>query len=172
MASPPPQRERNVSVRGSIVASQIFITQAQRLIGLHLSALASTLDTAAAAGHHVTQHHRLGDAAINAAYHSHRHAAVLQATFTTFTSLSIANESPGMLLLGHRGDGTAVLARRPPGSATLTSTLATFRTLSGLVTSRTATSSNATPPQPHVSPVLGLGSTDKGGALVSSFLSK
>jgi hypothetical protein len=69
-------------VRGSIVASQFFITQAQRRVGLHLSALATTLNTAAAAGHHVTQHHRLGDAAINAANHSHRHAAVLRTTFT------------------------------------------------------------------------------------------
>jgi len=60
-------------------------------------------------------------------------------------------------------------ARRLPGSATPTSTLATltFRTLSGLASSRNATSSNFYTPFStpfHVSPALGLGSTDKGGA--------
>ena len=32
---------------------------------------------------------------------------LLRATFTTITSLSIANEPPGMLRVGDRGDGTA-----------------------------------------------------------------
>ena len=58
-------------------------------------------------GHPVTQHQRLGDASINAANHSHRHAVALRALFTALTSLSVANEAPGQLRLGDRGDGTA-----------------------------------------------------------------
>ena len=156
------RRLPDTSVRGSIVASQFFITQAQRRVGLHLSALATTLDTAAAAGHHVTQHHRLGDAAINAANHSHRHAAVLRATFTTFTSLSIANEPPGMLRLGDRGDGTAA------GKETARQRYAHIN--AGHVPDfiRFGVKPHCyelkcyTPF--HVSPAIGLGSTDKGGA--------
>ena len=102
------------SVRGSIVHSGAFVIEAQRHIGAYLSALAPTLRAAQALGHHVTQHQFLGDEAINAANHSHRHAATLRAIFTALTSLSVANEIPGQLRLGDRGDGTAagVLAAR------------------------------------------------------------
>ena len=156
------RRLPDVSVRGSIVASQIFITEAQRRIGLNISALATALDTAAAAGHHVTQHHRLGDAAINAANHSHRHAAVLRAAFTTFTSLSIANEPPGMLRLGDRGDGTAA------GKETARQRYAHINAghvpdfIRFGVKPQCYELKCYTPF--HVSPALGLGSTDKGGA--------
>ena len=95
------------SVKGSIVPSGTFLIDAQRRIGLYLTALAPVLDAAAAGGHPVTQHARLGDAAINAANHSHRHTAALRAVYTALTALSVANETPGQLRLGDRGDGTA-----------------------------------------------------------------
>ena len=95
------------SVRGSIVHSQAYLVQLQRRTGLYLSALAPTLTAAASAGHTVLQHDRLGDAIINRANHSHRHADALRAVYTAFSSLSVANQPPGALRLGDRGDGTA-----------------------------------------------------------------
>jgi hypothetical protein len=100
------RRLHDPSVRGSVTHSQAYLIQLQRRLGLYLSALAPTLDAAAAAGHAVTQHDRLGDAIINRANHSHRHAEALRATFTAFASLSVANQPPGALRLGDRGDGT------------------------------------------------------------------
>ena len=95
------------SVKFSVVASAEFRTMAQRRLGLFLSELAPALDAAAAAGKCVVAHDRLGDAAINAANHSNRHAAGLRAVYTAFTALSVANTVPGHFKLGDRGDGTA-----------------------------------------------------------------
>jgi len=103
------------SVKGSIVPSWAFVIQCQRRVGLYLTALAPTLRAAEALGHRVAPHRYLGDADINAANHCHRHAASLRALFTALTSLTVANEPPGQLRLGDRGDGTpagALAARR------------------------------------------------------------
>ena len=48
----------------SIIASSAFLVILQRHLGLFLTALTSGLDAAAAAGHPVTEYHRLGDADI------------------------------------------------------------------------------------------------------------
>jgi len=57
----------DVSVKGSIIDSTDYRTIVQRRLGLYLTCLAVPLDESEARGAVVTQHQRLGDAAINAA---------------------------------------------------------------------------------------------------------
>lgn len=92
----------------SVVPSATFLLLCQRRLGLYLTALAPVLDARAAHGATITQHDRLGDAAINAANKTHRHNEGLRATFTALSALSTASQPPGALILGDRGDGTRV----------------------------------------------------------------
>ena len=91
------------AVRRSVVPSDNFITQVERHAGLYISVLQPTLDARAARGQHVTQHERLGDAAINAANATHRHNECLHATATALRAAATA----GSVQLGDKGDGTA-----------------------------------------------------------------
>ena len=61
--------------------SSTFLVILQRRLGLFLTALTSGLDAAAAAGHPVTEYHRLGDADINDANNTARHNSTLYATY-------------------------------------------------------------------------------------------
>ena len=93
----------DVSLKGSIVTSTDFRTVIQRRLGLYVSCLADVLDERSHRGVHVTQHDRLGDAAINDANNTHRHNAGLQAVYTALRCASNASDS---IRLGDKGDGT------------------------------------------------------------------
>ena len=95
---------------------------------------------------------------------NYSHTQDQELTLTTFTSLSIANEPPGMLRLGDRGDAP-LPARRPPQAALRPhkrwprSGLYPVWRQAALLYEQLKCSTPF-----HVSPALGLGSTDKGGA--------
>ena len=93
------------SVKGSVVSSAVFISAAQRRLGLYISVLRPGLD-AAAHDRIVTQHERLGDRAINASNHTRRHNAGLHAVFNAYASVRTTDGADGRLKLGDRGDGT------------------------------------------------------------------
>lgn len=64
----------DTSLTGSIIASSAFLVILRlRRLGLFLTALTSCLDAAAAAGHPVTEYHRLGDLDINDANNTMQH---------------------------------------------------------------------------------------------------
>ena len=90
-------------VKGSIVTSTGFRTVIQRRLGLYVSCLADVLDERSHRRVHVTQHDRLGDAAINDANNTHRHNAGVQAVYTALRCASNASDS---IRLGDKGDGT------------------------------------------------------------------
>lgn len=93
----------DLSLKGSVVASIDFVTICQRRLGLYLSILADLLDHRERRGGNVTQHDRLGDAALNAANATHRHNEGLHAMYTALRSAAPAN-CP--IRLGDKGDGT------------------------------------------------------------------
>ena len=93
----------DVSVRGSISTSIDCVTQCQRRLGLYLSALSVPLDACEMRGMRVTQHDRLGDAAINTANATHRHNEGLNAIYTAMRCASTATNP---VRLGDKGDGT------------------------------------------------------------------
>ena len=78
----------------------------QRHLGLYLTALKDPLDALAARGEAVTQHQRLGDAALHAANQSARHKAGLRVLYHALTALEAPGLPTGTLTLGDRGDGT------------------------------------------------------------------
>ena len=77
-------RSRGAAVRRGRGRAR-FLTATQRHLGLYLSCLAPLYHTLAAGGELVTQHQLLGDAALNAGHHSHRHNAVLNATYNALS---------------------------------------------------------------------------------------
>ena len=86
------------SVKGSVVSSAVFISAAQRRLGLYISVLRPGLD-AAAHDRIVTQHERLGDRAINASNHTRRHNAGLHAVFNAYASVRTTDGADGRLKL-------------------------------------------------------------------------
>ena len=84
----------DVSVKDSTIDSTDFRTIVQRRLGLYLTCLAVLLDESEARGAVVTQHKRLGDAAINAANTTHRHNEGMNAVYVALRSASTAT-SPG-----------------------------------------------------------------------------
>jgi hypothetical protein len=93
----------DLSLRGSVVASVDFVTICQRRLGLYLSSLSNLYTHVQMRGGHVTQHHLLGDAAINDANQTNRHNEGLAAIFTALRCAAPIN-SP--VRLGDKGDGT------------------------------------------------------------------
>ena len=93
----------DVSVKDSTIDSTDFRTIVQRRLGLYLTCLAVLLDESEARGAVVTQHKRLGDAAINAAITTHRHNEGMNAVYVALRSASTAT-SP--VRLGDKGNGT------------------------------------------------------------------
>ena len=81
-----------------------FITVCQRRVGLYLSVLASALNEREARGFAVSQHERLGDAAVNDANQTHRHNAGLHAVYSAIRHATPARNA---VRLGDRGDGSA-----------------------------------------------------------------
>jgi hypothetical protein len=98
------RRLPDVSVRGSEHGSALFLVELQRRLGLYVSALTAPLDERARRGRHaVTQHHRLGDAAANAANATARHNDGLDAVYRALVNGSLSGVRHQ---LGDRGDGT------------------------------------------------------------------
>ena len=93
----------DVSVRGSIISSTDVRTECQRRLGLYVSCLSVVLDACEARGMRITQHDRLGDAAINAANATHRHNEGLHAIYT---ALRCAAPATNPVRLGDKGNGT------------------------------------------------------------------
>ena len=94
----------DVSVKDSTIDSTDYRTIVQRRLGLYLTYLAVPLDESEARGAVVTQHKRLGDAAINAANCTHRHNEGMNAVFVALKNASAAT-SP--VCLGDKGNGTS-----------------------------------------------------------------
>jgi hypothetical protein len=94
----------DVSVKGSIIDSTDYRTIVQRRLGLYLTCLAVPLDESEARGAVVTQHQRLGDAAINASNTTHRHNEGMNAIFVALRSASTATNP---VRLGDKGNGTS-----------------------------------------------------------------
>ena len=94
----------DVSVKDSTIDSTDYRTIVQRRLGLYLTCLAVPLDESEARGAVVTQHKRLGDAAINAANCTHRHNEGMNAVFVALKNASAAT-SP--VRLGDKGNGTS-----------------------------------------------------------------
>ena len=84
----------DTTLPGSAISSSAFLVILQRRIGLHLTALKSTLDARAAAGHAVTEYHRLGDADINSSNKTARHNAALNATFHALKAVTPPDTPP------------------------------------------------------------------------------
>jgi hypothetical protein len=98
-------RPPDPTLHHSVVPSDEFTLDAQRRLGLYLSALTTPLDALAALGRPVTQHLRLGDHSINRAHHSHRHTIALRATFDAFRAVT-PPQGRASFALCDRGDGT------------------------------------------------------------------
>ena len=96
-------RTPDPSLRDSVGDSVSSRTVVQRRLGLYMSCLADVLDERSRRGIHVTQHDRLGDAAINSANSTHRHNAGLQAVYAMLRCASAAAHT---IRLGDKGDGT------------------------------------------------------------------
>ena len=96
----------DTTLTGSIIASSTFLVILQRRLGLFLTALTSGLDAAAAAGHPVTEYHRLGDADINDANNTARHNSTLYATYHAIKAVIPPAAPPAPVVLCDRGDGS------------------------------------------------------------------
>jgi hypothetical protein len=98
-------RHPDPNVIGTIVNDDDLLIRIQRRAGLHLSCLKPIYDRLEAMGRAITEHERLGDAAINLDNTTKRHNDSLRAVFTALASVSDPT-MPGAIKLGDRGDGT------------------------------------------------------------------
>ena len=96
------------TLRDSVIPSVSFRNRCQRRLGLYVSCLCPILEQRAAAGHHITQHHYLGDFYINGASHTERHNAVLA---RIHTALVAGTSGLGAIKLGDKGDGSEASRR-------------------------------------------------------------
>ena len=93
-------------------------------------------------GGHVTQHHLLGDAAINDANQTNRHNEGLAATFTALRCAAPINNP---VRLGDKGDGTPSSKEEARRRQAHLSTTATSRISTAPARPTSSTSGSATP---------------------------
>ena len=94
------------TVSSSIIDSAAFLVMLQRRLGLYITALAPTLAARAAKGASITQHERLGDAAINTANNTTRHNVALYAIAGAMKAVVPPQSPPAPVQLCDRGDGS------------------------------------------------------------------